>query len=234
LRPRHLNYVPGDQVEMPTMVLNEAAGPARKGLRLAARLLGPDLKPRKAWRDLAAIDASEGAESVEGPVLNFTVPADFARSFFFVILDLSDAADKRLARNVYTFRCPPQLEDKAFCDAYRKAPPPLGLRLSEGPWLRPQLEKLPTRLSSRVTSVVKESDRRWRLAVEVKNAGQRPAVMVEVGAAGSVRYVADDAYFWLDPGETRLVNLRLRTPTGTKQSDLVVTAKAWNTPSRTE
>jgi hypothetical protein len=53
--PPQLNYAPGDEVELPLAVLGEAAQPALKGLRMAVRLLGPDLKERQSWRDLPKI-----------------------------------------------------------------------------------------------------------------------------------------------------------------------------------
>ncbi len=227
LKPPHLNYVPGEQVEMPTAVLSEATRPAPKGVRLSVRLLGPDLQERQAWNDLATIEVPEGCESVDGPTIRFCVPDEFARSFFFVVLDLSGPDGKPLARNAYTFRCPPQLEDKAFRETYR-AKPKQGLVLSDGPWLRPQLEKTPTELTARVLSAVQESDTRSWFVVEVKNTGKRPAVMTNIHVAGRIRYAADDAFFWLEPGESRVVRMRVRTAPGTTTPELAVSAQAWN------
>lgn len=222
-----LNYVPGEQVEAPTAVLSEAAQAASKGLRLAVRLLGPDLKERQAWKDFPAIDVADGDESAKGPTVSFTVPDEFARTFFFVVLDLSGPDGKQLARNVYSFRCPVQMEDKALREQHR-AKPKHGLMLTDGPWLRPILEKSPTTLSARVLSAVQETDTRSRLVVEVKNTGASPAVMTNVHVAGSIRYAADDAFFWLEPGESRVVRLRLRTAPGTQRPELSVSAQAWN------
>jgi beta-mannosidase len=227
LFPPHLNYAPGDKVEMETAVLNEANRTNFKGLRLTARLIGPDLQQRQAWSDLAPVDVASGPLPVRGPSITFAVPDDFARSFFFVVLELADRDGRRLARNVYPLRCPPQLEDKAFREKYRSAPQQ-ALMLSEGPWLRPQLEKQPTELTAKLVSAAQESPARASLVVEVRNTGRRPAVMTEVQAAGRVRYVADDALFWLAPGETRKIALRVRTDPGVKLTELSLVARAWN------
>lgn len=229
LFPPHLNYAPGDKVEMETAVLTEANRPDYKGLRLTARLIGPDLQPRRAWTELAPVDVPSGPEPVRGPTIEFTVPDDFARAFFFVVLELAGPDGRPLARNVYPLRCPPQLEDKAFREKYRTAPQQ-ALLLSDGPWLRPQVEKYPTKLALSVISAVQESATRARLVVEVRNAGPRPAVMTEVQVAGQVRYIADDAMFWLEPGETRKVALRVRIDAGVKPEELTVAARAWNAP----
>ena len=222
-----MNYVAGERFQAGTSILSEAAQPAPKGLRLVVRLVGPDLKARQVWNDIAPIDLAEGAESAVGPPVDFVVADDFARAFFFVVLDLSGSDGKPLARNIYTFRCPPQLEDQAFREAYRSKPQQ-GLLLTEGPWLRPQVEKTPPTLAARLLSAARETDTRSRLAVEVCNNGEHPAVMTHIHVAGSFPYVADDAYFWLEPGETRTVNLRIRTAAGTKPSELAVSARAWN------
>jgi len=231
--PPQLNYAPGDEVELPLAVLGEAAQPALKGLRMTVRLLGPDLKERQAWRDLPPFSLSDGAESCKGPAVKFAVPQEFARAFFFVVLDLSDAEGHPRARNVYTFRCPPQLEDAAFRTQYR-AKASQGLLLDKGPWLRPQVEKLPTKLSCRLVSAKRASETLARVEAEVKNEGALPSVMTSVEAPGSVRCVADDAFFWLEPGETRTVWLRVQTQPGAAVPGLRVTACAWNAACRPE
>lgn len=227
--PPHLNYAPGDEVELPLAVLGEAAGAAQKGLRLAVRLLGPDLRERQAWRDLPTFDLAPGAESCRGPSVRFAVPPDFARAFFFVLLDLSDAAGQPRARNVYAFRCPPQLEDPAFRAQYR-AQNKQGLLLDKGPWLRKQLEKTATTLACRTLSSAPAEGDSVRVTAEVRNAGARPAVKVDVEVSGADRAVADDAYFWLEPGESRTVKLRVQPKPGVEAAGLRASASAWNAP----
>jgi len=225
--PPYLNYAPGDAVALPTAVLSDFRGPVRPQCRLTARLLAPDLSVRQQWDSTATIDVQPGPARVAGPTLNFQVPQDFARRFFFVIAELADAQGRLLARNVYPLRCPPQLEDAAFRAKYRATPRP-GLTLDQGPWLRPQVEQTPTTLACRVLAATRDGERRGRLRVEVRNTGTRPAVMAGVHVAGRVRYVADDAYFWLEAGESRVLNLRLRLEPDDKTSAWQVAARAWN------
>lgn len=227
LAPPHLNYAPGDEVEMRSFVFSEINRADLKGARLAFRLIDPQLKQRQAWDDSPAIDMPADPLSVPGPNLRFSVPDDFARSFFFVLAELRAGAGALLARNVYPFRCPPQLEDETFRKTYREGQKQ-GLSMTEGPWLRPQLLELPTKLDARVVSAKKESDTRGRLVVEIANTGDRPAVMTSVHVAGRLRYVADDAFFWLEPGERREIKLRLRLLPGESPSQLEIFARAWN------
>ena len=227
LVPPYLNYAPGDEVEMKSLVFSEVNRGDIKGARLTARLIDPQLKKRQTWNEWPAIDVPAGPQTVTGPDIRFTVPDDFARSFFFVAIEMNDREGKLLARNVYTFRCPLQLEDAAFREEYRRKSKQ-GLLLVEGPWLRPQLLKLPTKLQAKVVSAKKESDTRGSLVVAVENTGERPAAMTNIHVVGRLRYVADDAFFWLEPGERREVKLRLRLLPGESPTELEVFARAWN------
>jgi beta-mannosidase len=227
LVPPYLNYVPGDQVEMKTAVLADLRRGPLSGCRLTARLVGPDLAERQRWDKLAPVDMPAQPEAVAGPGFRFRVPDEFARSFFFVVLEMSDPQAHRLARNAYPFRCPPQLEDAAFRRKYRESPRP-ALMLDRGPWLRPQLEKHPTTLTCTILESSREDRRRARLRVEIRNLGPRPAVMVSLHVAGRVRYVADDAGFWLEPGESRTLALRLRLDPADGATSWKVSARAWN------
>jgi len=227
LQPPQLNYVVGEKVEMPVRILAEAAGTPPKGVKVTARLVGPDLKTRQVWDDFPALDVPEGSASLTGPALSFTVPENFARAFFFVVVEIATGDEKPPIRNVYTFRCPPQLEDETFREQYR-AEAKRGLFFDKGPWLRPQVMKTPTTLSCRLVSAQRENSTRVRLVAEVKNTGALPAVMTSVEVPGELCAVADDNFFWLEPGESRTVKLRVRTEADTPVDGLQVQVNAWN------
>ncbi len=229
LIPPHLNYVPGEEVEMKSAVLTAAGRAGVNRARLAVRLVGPDLADRQVLSQSPPLDLPEGPGRVDGPTVRFAVPKDAARSFFFLLVELRNAEAELIARNVYPLRCPPQLEDEAFRQEYR-VKPGQGLVLDKGPWLRPQLETHPTTLALKLLDARRQSDTRATLSVEVTNTGVLPAVMTHVHVEGRLRYAADDAFFWLEPGETRRVSLRLRLNGDSPTDELSVIARAWNVP----
>lgn len=237
LAPPQLTYTPGEEVEMPIWILSEAHRPDLKGVRVKARLFGPDLSRRQEWKEWAPMDVPGWPTPIPGPALRFQVPQDARRAFFFVLVELENAEGQLLARNVYPFRCPPQLEDEAFRKQYR-AKPGRAFVLDQGPWLRPQLEKLPTQLALRVLRAEKEEFGRLRLDVEVQNTGNRPAVMTTVQPTDLTPAVAEDGFFWLDPGQSRRLWIRLRLqpggpvpdPASRRQGTLALRATAWNAP----
>jgi len=69
-----------------------------------------------------------------------------------------------------------------------------------------------------------------RVTAEIRNAGALPAVKTCVAVDGADRAVADDAYFWLEPGETKMVVVRVQPKAGVETSGLRVSASAWNAP----
>lgn len=235
LAPPYLTYVPGEEVEMPLWILSEARQPERKGVRVKVRLYGPDLTVRQEWADLAPVDVPSGSKAVRGPGIRMRVPEDAGRAFFFVVVELADAAGQGLARNVYPLRCPPQLEDETFRTTYRSKPS-RAFVLDSGPWLRPQLEKLPTKLSAQVLKVEKEEFGRVRVWMELRNTGERPAVMTTVRPTDLTAHVAEDGFFWVEPGESRSLWVRLRlapggpvpSPASSRQGPLTLQATAWN------
>lgn len=100
--------------------------------------------------------------------------------------------------------------------------------MDKGPWLRPQVEKLPTTLALSVRSVSDESPEVAHAVVEVKNVGGKPSVMTEIQVSGPVQVAAEDAFFWLEPGETRRLALLVRHPAGKAVSPADVSMRAWN------
>ena len=227
LQVPYLNFAPGETVSMKTAVLSELHRPDIKGCWLSLRVLGPDLRERQARQDLGPLDVPSRPEAVAGPTVSLTIPGDFARQFFFALLELHGPDRRLLARNPYWLRCPAKLEDAKFRAAYR-AKPQAALPLSDGPWLRPQLEKHPTRLALKILSAKRESPTRGTLVAELANVGRLPAVMAGVEIQGRVRYVADDAYFWLEPGESRRIEVRMCFDSGQAPHELRVAAHAWN------
>ncbi len=237
LAPPHLTYAPGEEVEMPIWILSEARRPELKAVRVKAQLIGPDLTQRQEWNQWPTVDLPGSPRPIQGPILRFQVPQDAKRAFFFAVLELEDASGRLLARNVYPFRCPPQLEEEPFRKDYR-AKPSQAFILDQGPWLRPQLEKLPTKLALQLLRAEKEEFGRLRWEVEVHNTGDRPAVMVNLQTTDLTPVVAEDGYFWLAPGESRRLWVRLRVapagpvpdPAATRQGPLALRAAAWNAP----
>ena len=229
LIPPELFYAPGEGITCKTAVFSEVNKPEWKDARLTVRLIGPDLKTHRQWLDLPPVDVAAGPEPVWGPEIAFEVPEDFARAFFFAVVELHSAQGERLARNAYAFRCPPQMEDATF-RAEHRAQSKHGFMTADGPWLRPQLEKYPCRLASELVSFRQVNPARAEVVVKVKNVGERPAVMVRPEVAELVQYVADDAYFWLEPGEERTLALRVRLTPDSRPEGLTVAVTAWNAP----
>src|ERR1019366_1091344 len=107
-----------------------------------------------------------------------------------------------------------------------------------GPWLKPQIESVPTTLSAEVVQV-KAAGPELEATVVVKNTGTKPAYPVRLAVLpDAYSAVWSDNYFWLDPGDRVEVRARIRTdmtgidlvsdPKVTTSSDMILEISAWN------
>jgi hypothetical protein len=110
-----------------------------------------------------------------------------------------------------------------------------------GPWLRPQIEQLPTALRSHA-NFRQKNKKEAELILTVENTGTRVAYPVSIELLPDI-YSAlwTDNYFWLAPGETAtlqgIVRLDMQgldpitNPAVAQRSDLSLRVSAWNAPA---
>jgi beta-mannosidase len=94
--------------------------------------------------------------------------------------------------------------------------------LEKGPWIA-DVQNIATELKA---SLLKKegSEGAGHLWIKVENTGPHPAFQVSLGMPGNEEFVTySDNYFWLEPGETREVEIRDRKG-GTKEVEIY----AWN------
>jgi len=225
---------PGDTFKPSVFALNDAPEPL-KGARVTARILDRRMQPvvTESWR----LTVPAGGRRSEARQLQWPIPADAPEGYFFLELTLKDAAGHQLSRRAYWLRVVQSLAD---ADARKRwqagaVKEPLA---TQGPWLKPQLEGVPTTLSAEVTSR-EASATEAHLTLVVKNAGTAPDYPVRIALLpDTCSAVWSDNYFWLAPGEsttvTALVRLDMRgldpfSPAlVAKVSDLKVEVSAWN------
>ena len=225
---------PGDTFKPSVFALNDASEPLREA-RVTARILDRHMQPvvTESWR----LTVPAGGRHSEARQLQWPIPADTPEGCFFLELTLKDAAGHQLSRRAYWLRVVQSLADAEARKRWQAGAvrEPLA---TQGPWLKPQLEGVPTTLSAEVTSR-EASATEARLTLVVKNAGKAPAYPVRIALLpDTCSTVWSDNYFWLAPGEsttvTGLVRLDMRglDPLSlalvARASDLKVEVSAWN------
>ncbi|MBR0238728.1 MAG: hypothetical protein IJQ39_11595 [Thermoguttaceae bacterium] len=199
----------GESVPITVKVLNLDWKPAISG-ELRVRVLDDSLQTvYSQTKDWTGEDAT-----INFP--EFPIPAEYRSRFFFPIVELwSDG--KLVSRSVYWPRTIPQMETGDFYQKYTTAPTNWPAAAEGFAPLTEAMKKAPkSSLNLEIVSEKSTRDGSYRLTeytVRIQNASSVPSLLTwfDLEPEGC-QFVADDNYFFLDAGETRQMNLRVREP----------------------
>jgi hypothetical protein len=225
---------PGDTFHASVFAVNDGQEPLA-GAQIAARVLDRGMKPvlSEQWK-LTVPPNGVRSDSHE---VRWLIPADTPESYFFLELTMSGANGRRLSRRAYWLRVLNFLADPAARRKWQAAAVAEPLS-TIGPWLKPQIQSVPTTVSGQVVDS-KVADHELRLTVRAKNTGANPAYPVQLAVAPDTYSVLwSDNYFWLAPGESVTVEGTVRldmtgldpitNPRLATASDLTLSVSAWN------
>ena len=214
--------------------VNDATSPL-KGARVSARIYDRLLKLVKTdqWSLTVPADGHRSAEHS----LQYTIPASTPDGYFFLDLTLADSSGKILSRQAYWLRLLKSLTDPAERKK-REIDPIAEPQNQKGPWLKPQLESLPTSLKAALLSV-ETTGAEAEIHISIKNSGSLSAYPVRLTVAPDLYPVLwSDNYFMLAPGESRQISGTVRldlkgidpikNPPIAKTENLTVEVSAWN------
>jgi hypothetical protein len=230
----YFSWGPGDTFNASVFALNDAPEPLA-GAQISARILDSGMKPvlNDQWKLTVPANGRKG----DGHEVRWLIPADTPESYFFLELTMTGADGHRLSRRAYWLRVLKSLADPAARQKWQSMP--VGEPLNtKGPWLKPQIENVPTTVSARLVGS-KVVDHELRVTVNVKNTGANPAYPVNLAIGPDAYSVLwSDNYFWLAPGESVTVEGIVRldmtgldpmtNPRIATASDLTLFVSAWN------
>lgn len=227
VRLPHLVWAAGEEMPIEASVTHAPASGV-DALTAQVRILDKDFRER--WRREAASSLPPGPSVTPIDLGRFTIPTEFTDSFFFVVAELKGKDGILLSRSVYTPRCLSVMNDKGFREKYRATPQP-GLTLEKGPWLKRQTAARPTTLALGLVERRDAAANRSSLKVRIRNTGTYPAFTARIDLTGVKRaFYATDNFFWLAPGEERLLDLEVLWRDSDKSTDARLTAAAFNAP----
>ncbi|MHB0998382.1 MAG: glycoside hydrolase family 2 protein [Armatimonadota bacterium] len=195
---------------------------------------------------MMAKEVNSGPTSHMLGVFKWEIPPQTPNQVLLICVSLKDSKGKLLSRSAYPIWISSE-RSKLISD--------VSARRDNGPWLT-DLKKASTKLKIRpiskaITFSKKDylpsgTQRLGNAVVEVTNIGDKPAFHTGIEITNAdCRYICDDNYFVLMPGETKRVKIEidrstqpfyecvkseLIQPIG---SELVFTTKAWNAPVET-
>jgi hypothetical protein len=231
------SWGPGDTFRASVFAINDEARVCR-GARITARILDQQLQ--KVHEDSWSTDVPASGHAGEAHEIQWPIPANLPEGYFFLELTLATGDGSRLSRRAYWLRSLHSLADPAARRQWQ-AQPVLEPLTQTGPWLRPQIEQLPTALRSHA-NFRQKNKKEAELILTVENTGTRVAYPVSIELLPDI-YSAlwTDNYFWLAPGETAtlqgIVRLDMQgldpitNPAVAQRSDLSLRVSAWNAPA---
>ena len=225
---------PGETFRATVSAINDGPAPLR-GARIKARLLDDAMNTvhHEEW----AIDVPNEGQRSPTKEMSWAIPAATQPGYLFLLLSL-ESENHKLSQQVYWIRIVPPAPAG-------QPRPPFGTAetlCEKGPWMRNTIERSPTKLDAKILST--STDGPEILAtVSVTNRGQHAAFPVTLAILPDA-YSAfwSDNSFWLDPGETVELPVRIRADmskidlTGNLKKatpeDLKVEVSAWNAPQQ--
>ena len=218
-------WAKGEKIPISISVAH-AAPAGLPGLTVSVQVL--DCRFHPIWSKARAMDVPAGHSVASVEMGDFTIPDSLEDTFFFIVAELKGADGKIISRSVYWPRCLKLMSNPDFRSKYRETPQP-AVKFEQGPWLRSQVEAVPTKLE------LKEIDRSDLNAAEsllrlrVRNSGSVPAFDTHINIAGTTRvFDGTDNNFWLAPGEERAIDLRVQWRDPTTRAKASIAAEAWN------
>lgn len=188
------------------IVLQVTHAPAEggAGLSASAQVLDDHFQPL--WRQQRTVTLKPGPSRETLDLGKFVIPAYLEDRFFFMLAELRRSDQTLISRSVSWPRCLRMMADPAWRARYRTSPQPTPF-FHWGPWLKRQVAGRPTTLEVRLVSTRSPSGlSQYRLSL--RNGGPYPAFLTRVDVVGARRlFYAADNFFWLAPGERRLLDL---------------------------
>lgn len=220
----HLLWAAGEEFPVQVTVVH-AQPESLKNLVTSVEIF--DVQFHSLWRKQAAVDAAPGPSVKTSDLGAFTLPASLRDHFFFVVAELRDAKGKLLSRSDYWPRCLSRLDDAAFRRQYRAEPSP-SLVFEHGPWLMAEVAPTKTTLDIQLVSRKQNDEGHTLMEARIRNSGATPAFYTHINVEGERAFFASDNYFWLAPGEKRLVSLEVKWDRPEAPHTARLTVEAWN------
>lgn len=214
----------GENIDMKAKVTNAVA--AYPGAKVSVTVYDDLFK--QMGKEEKTADVTVGTSVTDIFLKSYNIPSDYKDRFIFLIAELKDASGKLISRSVYYPRVLSKMDDPAFYAKYTAEPIPW-ITLDKGPWLKPTVANSKTSLELKITDNKRLADGDRELQVQVKNTGKVPSFMTTVDVAGAKRiFYASDNYFWLAPGEEKIINMTLSFRENIADKNNELKAASWN------
>lgn len=232
LNPERLLWKSGEVFPVDIMVLNSNDNLSRTDdiNTISVEILDHRFNRLYSKKESIKIKVAPSVTNIEFE--RFKVPKDYKNKYFFVVVSLLDDNQKEISRSVYWPRTISQMEEQEYYKNYISSAQPWPT-LEDGPWLKPALGQTRTSLSAKVLSKIVTKGGYTELLLEIENKGKIPSFMTKIDVIGSKRlFVADDNFFWMQPGEKREIKMSIKWREGGSANNSRIFIDSWNAKSK--
>lgn len=231
------SWGPGDRFSASIFALSDS-DKSLANMQVTARILNRQFEcvESQTWQ----VDIPANGYKSQKRSVSWTIPPGMEECYFFLELTLNDPSGLRVSRRSYSLRVEQMLADPVTRRQWQSVP--IEERLcTKGPWLRPQIEGLPTTIEGK--AVFKQTSQKdAEITVDVHNTGTVPAYPVRINILPDVyASIWTDNFLWLAPGEQTsvrgIVQLDMtgldpvNRPPLAGREDIFLRLSAWNAPA---
>lgn len=213
-----VSFAPGEKVKVPVRICNEYGLPL-ENCEVEVSAWSPEMK--LLWKHILP------ARRADGTVLELETKPEWTDCFFFFTVTLRQDG-QTVARQAYWPKCLSLLADEQLRTACR-AQPQENFLFQHGPWLKKQVAQCDRTSLELETVRTERRGRRVTAELRITNTGNAPAFPVNILCTGEgIRGMAQDNWFWLEAGETRLLHVEMDAANGKEPGRVTWKASAWN------
>ncbi len=222
----HLLWASGEEVDLPISVTHSPEHPLFD-LTVSVEMMNTNFDVL--WQKTSSISHIPAGPSVTDlPEFgSFQIPTHLKDQFFLIKAELLNSDDQIISRSIYWPRSLSMMEDNQTRNSFRQGPKAWPT-LENGPWLKRDVAKKTTSLALELLESGQDLANRSTAKIKVKNIGNLPSFMTTIDIAHAKRaFYATDNYFWMEPGEERILKISVHWREHTHKNAKMI-LDSWN------
>lgn len=179
-------------------------------------------------REEKKIRVTANSNVIWGTFDGFQIPSEAKNKYFFLVAESRNDKNELISQAIYWPRTIPQMENDEFYNEYISKPVPFP-NLEKGPWLKHTVAKNRTQLKVENISLDTFDGKTGKITYTVNNTGKYPAFMnsFEIEKLKR-RFYATDNFFWLNPQESKEVQVTFQLREKAPDDQITISFSAWN------
>ncbi len=214
----------GESIDLKVKIINSSI--AYPNVKISINIYDDRFKLMYSKRH--SINVAKGTSVIQENFDSYIISDNCKNRFVYIVTELENTEGNLISRSFYFPRVLSRMEDKEFYKEYVENPIPW-ITLDKGPWLKPTVAGTSTSLDTKIISNIQDEYGNTKVTLKIENIGKIPAFMTKIDIEGAKRiFYASDNYFWMNPGEEKIVNITLKFREDFTTKKITLNISAWN------